>query len=195
MEQDEIFQNYSSLINQEMDRIIKKQSQQIAQTAVSSWGQTPYGSSVLGQFTGDIYKQGNADVAANLTNFGINQANTQAGYEQQKKYWDWQGGQQEQQNQFTAGQSELDRQWQEQQLAMQMEMLKAQNQQPSFFQSLISSLAPGVGFALGGGALSGLGGLFGKGASMTNTLSPSFSTNSWNTLFNPKQNYMSGWGG
>ena len=154
----EMWKVISDMVNEEMGKIVKKNARSIAEQAVTDWGQMPYGSGATNQMIGDVYESGQKATANTLTDYASRLIEPQYQYQQSQNQMEWQSDESEKNRQFTSEQSQLDRDWQEMLKSMELES-QTQNQ-PSFFQQLLSGLMTGVGTAAGGAAGGGLSSLW-----------------------------------
>jgi hypothetical protein len=141
------FKESYNILEEEINKEIRKQLKQTAQMFVSDFGQMPYGSSVAGQITGDIYKGGQEQLRRGGVEIGLGAAlpQYQAGVNWQQLI---------QGQKFAAEESELDR-------AFRKEMAKwgydwatmqAEANKPNFWDFLggiFGGIGTGVGYGIG----------------------------------------------
>ena len=99
---EDYFAKYAEIINEEIERAVRKSAKQVAQQAVTGWGQAPYGGTAVQSIIGDIYGGGERARGRAYTEMGLGAAlpQFQAG-EAMKRLTT--------QQEFVAGESELDR--------------------------------------------------------------------------------------
>jgi len=140
---EDYFSKQAEYLNEAIDKEMKKAMKKIAQQSVSQFGLVPGGASVMGDIMGDIQTGGLKAKERGYTDIALG-----AALPQYQADVNWQTLLQQQK--FTGEQSELDRQLKEDLTKWMMEYQTAQaGEKPKWWQSLLSGLAPGVGYFAG----------------------------------------------
>lgn len=99
---EDYFAKYAEIINEEIERAVRKSAKQVAQQAVTGWGQAPYGGTAVQSIIGDIYGGGERARGRAYTEMGLGAALPQFQASEAMKRLTTQ-------QEFVAGESELDR--------------------------------------------------------------------------------------
>lgn len=140
---EDYFKKQAEILNEEIDKQIRKAMKGIAEKSVSQFGLVPGGASVMGDIMGDIQTGGIKAKERGMTGIALGAALPQyeagVGWERLLK-----------QQEFIAGESELDRQLKRDLTKWMMEYQTAQaGEKPKWWESLLSGLSGGAGYALG----------------------------------------------
>lgn len=106
---EDYFAEAFKIVNEEIDRAVRKSAKAFAQKAVTSFGQMPYGSSATQSIIGDIFGGGVKAKGRAYADIGLGAAIPQ--FQAQ-----FQAGEAEKQRGWSAEQAELDRQFREEML-------------------------------------------------------------------------------
>lgn len=131
---EDYFKKYAEIINEEIDKAVRKSAKGVAEQFVTKFGQMPYGSSASQNIIGDIYGGGVKAKGRAYTDVALGAALPQ--FQAQ-----FQAGEAEKQRGFTAEQAELDRTLKEMiaKVLYEMGLAQAEGSKVPWWQSLLQT--------------------------------------------------------
>lgn len=131
---EDFFAKAFEIVNEEIERAVKKSAKAFAQKTVTSFGQMPYGSSASQNIMGDIFGSGEKAKGKAYTEIALGAALPQ--FQAQ-----FQAGESEKQRTFLGEQAELDRQLKEMisKVLYEMGLARAEGSKVPWWQSLLQT--------------------------------------------------------